>query len=116
MCPPSLGPISFISFISLVSLVSYFVLQLFLYCSFIPVLCVLFFHILGFSETKVVAARGALPSRLKPVDILGKGRAEGGGAPPRKGEGCGVRGNLLDVRYLVGVALPTGAAVSRPTL
>ena len=33
----------------------------------------------------MVAARGALPSRLKPVDILRKGRAEGGGG----GEGGG---------------------------
>ena len=41
MCPPSYRPISLIS---LVSLVSYFVLQLFLYCSFIPVLRVLFSH------------------------------------------------------------------------
>ena len=34
----------------------------------------------------MVAARGALPSRLKPVDILRKGRAEGGGGGGGGGE------------------------------
>ena len=80
MCPPSYI-VPFLSFLwfyfNLLSFPiscsgSFFIAPSFLFSVF-------FFHILGFSETKVFAARGALPSRLKPVDILRKGRAEGGG-------------------------------------